>query len=222
MRNRNIYKDIVMLAAWCLCIAAIVQAAGFWLRQQKSYGLSLQSGTELTEGIVKEIGKIEGVYAFIPISSCNVKLRLEEYEMETQVLGIDLDSYPLKWKQAQEEFTLGNTVVLFFGQETFSAFADEYGNCPGKSEIAQWMEQYKELELKVTDDGGRERPAKIGGILAEPSAGLFMSGSQMQEIYQPVARTSGGCAKIRGEKNLQRAKELLSGAGFQIEEIPSP
>lgn len=217
MRDRNIYKDIVVLAVCCLFVTLIVYGVNVWMRQQKSYEISVQSEMELTEDIVKEIGKLEGLYAFVPASSCNVKLCLEEYTLETQVLGIDLGSYPLKWKQAQEEITLGNTSVLFFGQEIFSAFVDDHGNSPGKSEIAQWMEQYPELELTVIDDKDREHGAKVGGILEEPSTGVYMSRNQMQEIYSASTKTTGGLAKIRGERNMQKAKELLSNAGFQVE-----
>lgn len=217
MRKRNLYKDIVMLALGILCFWALVRGVDFWIRQQKSYGISIQSEAELTEDIVKEIAKIEGVYAFLPISSCSVRLRLQAYTLETQVLGVDLYNYPFQWKQAQEEITLGNTVVLFVGQETFSGFADDHGNHPGKSEIAQWMEQYQELELTVTDDKGRERKAYIGGMIEEPSSGLYMSEDQMQELYPLSFKRTAGHMKICGEKNMQKAKERLSEAGFQVE-----
>ncbi len=217
MKKRNLYKDIVVLAAGVLVLLLFAYGIDFWIRQQKCYEITIQSETELTEEVVKEIGKIEGVCAFTPFLSCNIRLRLQEYSLETQVLGIDLDSYPLKWKQAQEEITLGNTAVLFVGQEIFSGFADDHGNSPGKSEIAQWMEQYQELELTLTDDKGRERKANIGGIVEEPSNGLYMSGGQMQELYPAFARKTGGCVKICGEKNMQKAKEILSGAGFLVE-----
>ncbi len=217
MKKRNLYKDIVMLAAGVLCLWLSLRGVDFWLRQQRDYEISIRLEAGLTEEVVKEIGKIEGVRAFAPFLSCNIRLRLQEYTLETQVLGIDLDSYPLKWKQAQEEITLGNTVVLFVGREAFSSLADDHGNSPGKSEIAQWMEQYQELELTLTDDKGRERKANIGGIVEEPSTGLYMSGEQMQELYPAFARKNGGCVKIRGEKNMQKAKEILSGAGFLLE-----
>lgn len=217
MRKRNLYKDIVMLAVGVLCLWLSLYVVDFWLRQQRSYEMPIRLEADLTEEMVKEIGKIEGVRAFTPFLSCNSKIRLQEYTLETQVLGIDLNSYPLKWKQAQEEITLGNTAVLFVGRETFSAFADDHGNSPGKSEIAQWMGRYQELELTLTDDKGRERKASIGGIMEEPSNGLYMSGKQMQELYPAFARKTGGCVKIRGEENMQRAKEILSGAGFLVE-----
>lgn len=217
MKNRNIYKDIVVCAVVCLCIALLVCGVDFWIRQQKSYELAVHSETDLTEEIVKEIGKIEGVYAFIPTSSCSVKLRLEEYTLEVELTGIDIDSYPVEWKQAREELVFGSSPVLFLGQEVFSSFIDDHGNAPGKSQIAEWTNKYQELQISVTNETERERSGKIGGILKTPGAGVFMERNQMQELYQISMRTTGGCAKIQGERNMENAKELLSAAGFLVE-----
>lgn len=217
MRKRNIYKDIVFLAIGCAVIFLTIQAVGFWFRQQETYDVILQSQTELTEDIVKEIGKIEGLYQFTPLLSGSVTVRLEEYTLEAALTGIDFEGYPLLWKSAQGQMVLGNTPFLFFGQETFASFADSNGNAPGKSRIAKWVENYQELELTVADESGKERGAKIGGIVEKPESGIFMERKQMQKIYGESAKVSGGCAKVQGEQNAEKARELLSGAGFMTE-----
>ncbi len=217
MGKRNIYKDIVCIAASCLLIMLAVHAGNFWMQQRKSYEVILQSQSELTEDVVKEIGKLEGVYGFVPNSSCNVNIRLQEYVLETTLIGVDVSSYPLKWKAAQEEICLANTPILFFGQESFVAFADNNGNNPGRSRIVEWIEKYQDLQLTVTGEDGRERSAKIGGIVEEPSSGIYMGQSQMAGLYGTAVQTTGGCAMIQGERNMQSAKEILSQAGFQVE-----
>lgn len=217
MGKRNIYKDIVCIAVGGILIMLAVHAGSFWMQQRKTCEAILQSQSELTEHVVKEIGKLEGVYGFVPTSTCNVKIRLQEYVLETTLTGVDVSNYPLKWKAAQEEIRLANTPVLFFGQESFAAFADNNGNNPGRSRIAEWIEKYQELQLTVTGEDGRERGAKIGGIVEEPSSGIYMGQSQMAGLYGAAMQTTGGCVKIRGESNLQSAKEILSQAGFQIE-----
>lgn len=217
MRKRNLYKDIVFLAAGCLCMLGLIQGVGFWLRQQKSCELIIQSETDLTEELVAQIGKMEGVFAFFPCASCKIRLRLDEYSMETSAVGVDLEEFPFQWEALQEEHVLGSTPVLFVGQEVFSAFTDDHGNGAGAGRIAQWKENYAGLELVAADESGRERSARIGGILKEPAAGIYMSGTQMQELYASSAKTTGGCLKIRGERNRDRAKELLGEAGFLAE-----
>lgn len=217
MGKRNIYKDIVFIAVGCLLLILAARVGDFCRQQQRTYEIILQSQSELTEDIVKGISKIEGLYGFAPISSCNVKIRLQEYALETSLSGIDISNYPLKWKSAQEEISLANTPILFFGEESFDAFVDNNGNGPGKSRIAGWVEKYQGLQLTVADENGRERSAKIGGILQEPSSGIYIGQSQMEGLYSVSAKTTGGCAKIQGERNMQKAKEILTGAGFQVE-----
>lgn len=217
MKNRNIYKDIVFLAAGGLLTALLVWAGMFWIQQQKSYDLTIQSQGELTEETVKQLAKIEGLYQFTPSSCCNVTLQLEEYVLEMPLTGIDVDCYPLKWRSAQEKIVLGNSPVLFLGQETFASFVDDNGNSPGRSQIDGWLQRYQELELTVADESGKMRRGKIGGILKQPSSGIFISGKQMQKIFASSERVSGGSAKIQGYLNLQKAQELLRGAGFQVE-----
>ena len=217
MRKRNIYKDIVFLAISCAVIFWSAQAAGYWFRQQETYDIVLQSQSELTEDVVREIGKIEGLYQFTPLLSSSVTIRMQEYTLEMALTGIDFESYPLAWQSAQKEMVLGNTPFLFLGKEAFVSFMDSNGNAPGKSQIAKWMEKYQELELTVIDERGRERGAKIGGIIEKPASGVFMQQKQMQEIYGRSAKVTGGCTKVQGEQNAQKARELLTGAGFIAE-----
>ncbi len=57
MRSHNIYKDIVFFAVGLVFIIQIVNFIDFWMKQQKSYDLKLQSESELSEAIVKEMKK---------------------------------------------------------------------------------------------------------------------------------------------------------------------
>ena len=217
MKNRNIYKDIVFLAIGCMMTAFLVWAGNFWLQQQKTYEIIIRSQEELTEEIVTELSKIEGLYQFTPSASCHVTLKLDEYTLETSVTGVVFEHYPVEWSSVQKEIVLGGSPVLFFGEEAFASFADDNGNAPGRGRISSWTEKFQELELTVTDESGRERRARIGGVLKTPSSGIFMSMSQMQEIYASSTSISGGSAKIQGCCNLKKAQEILSGAGFQVE-----
>ena len=196
MRKRNVYKNIVFFAVGLVFIIQIVNFIDFWMKQQKSYDLKLQSESELSEAIVKEMKKINGLYQFTPAYTCNLSFQLEEYTMDSNLTGIDLEDYSLQWKSLQQEIILANTPILFFGKDVFASFVDNNGNGPGRSQIAEWMERYQELELTITDGKGQTVKGKISGILKEPA----------QEIYM-------------GQQNMKQAQELLSAAGFVAEHI---
>lgn len=219
MKKRNVYKDIVFFALACFFMIQSVNFINFWVQQQKSYDLILQSESELTEVTVKEMEKITGLYQFTPTCSCNISFKLEEYTMDCDLTGIDLEDYPIQWKSVQERIFLGNTLALFFGKDVFASFVDHHGNAPGRSQIAEWMERYQELELTVTDPKGQTWTGKISGILKKPAQGICMDSGQMQEIFEKSAKTTGGLAKIQGQQNMKQAEEILSEAGFFTEYI---
>lgn len=219
MRKRNIYKDIVFFVLGCFFIGQLVNIINFWMQQQNSYDLILQSESELSEAVIKEMEKINGLYQFTPACSCNLNFKLEEYTMEGNLTGIELESYSLKWKSLQEKITLGNTPILFFGKDIFASFVDNNGNAPGRSQIAEWLERYQELELTITDEEGQIWKGKISGILKKPAGVIYMGREQMQEIFNRSAKTTGGLAKIQGHQNMKQAQELLSAAGFAAELI---
>lgn len=217
MRERNIYKNIVYLALGCILITWLSKGIHFWKQQQKTFVCVVQSETGLTESVVKEMEKITGLYEFIPISFCTVSVRLEEYTMETELTGIDLASYPLQWKEAEPELKRGGAPLLFFGKDAFQGFVDSNGNGPGKSQILEWIDRYQELELCLTEENGQIKKGKIAGILEDPGSGIYMDRLQMQELYGTFADTKGGCMKIQGQRNLERAKESLEQGGFLLE-----
>lgn len=217
MKKRNIYKDIVSLALGCILIVWTAQGLNFWKQQQKTFTFQIQSQTEITNAMVKELEKLNGLYEFTPTASCNVTVQLEEYTMETVLTGIELTAFPLKWKSAQQEIRKGASPVLFIGKEAFQGFADVNGNPPGKSQILEWISRYQELEIRMTQESGQELRGKISGILEKPSAGIYMDEGQMQEIYGTFARITGGVLKIQGKQNMEKAREVLESSGFLVE-----
>ena len=218
MGNRNIYKDIVFFVVGCLMVAGVSRGIQFWNQEQKTYEFTIKSSSELTESVVRELEKITGLYEFTPVSECGITLKLQEYTMEAEVSGISLECYSLKWKSAEEEMKVGNTPILFFGEESFRGFVDIYGNAPGKSQISEWIRHYQELEVALFYQEKQIGKGKISGILKEPATGIYMDRKQMQKLYQNFCKTTGGCIKVQGNGNFQQAKKILMQAGFQMEE----
>ncbi len=217
MKKRNIYKDIVFLALGLLMVLWTAQGVEFWKQQQETFTFHIQSQTELTESVTEELEKIAGLYEFMPTAVCSMTLKLEEYTMEAQITGIDLKSYPLNFNCVQEKFERGSAPVLFFGRDTFQGFTDINGNMPGQSQISEWSESYQELEVYLTQESGQELRGRICGILKEPSAGIYMDGEQMREVYGKSAKITGGVVKIKGKQKMEHAAEILKDSGFAVE-----
>lgn len=214
MRERNIYKNIVV------CMAVGWTAFFLWgqwqsyLKEQKIYKFSIQSALELTQETAEEFKKISGICRFDPADTVRVTIKLGEYTMEAEIFGVELQEFPGKWKEVTETFALGNTPVLFFGTDSFQRFTDRQGYPPSTGQMERWRKDYQQLTLKLQDETGREKNGKVGGILKEPSDGIFMDNVQMGEGFAETVHTRGGQMEIYGYQNARKAKKLLEQTGF--------
>lgn len=219
MKERNVYRDFVLIAAVLLVFIYAKGRVKLWAREQKTYGFVIQSQQELTGSIAGEFAKILGLTQFLPSSSVTVTLKLEEYTLETELDGVYLEEYPLQWEAAKEKAVLSNTAALFLGKESFAAFTDKSGHGPAKSRIAEWTTHYDELSVMVLDETGQERKAKVFGILKEPEGIVCMDKRQMEEVFGDVCQVRGGYMQVHGYRNAKAAKKALEQAGFLVEEM---
>lgn len=218
MKKRNWYRDIVFLLALCALAWATTGQIKAYCREQASYSCSIQSDGDLTEAIVGQMRGLRGILRFEPADTVFVTIRLETYVLETELAGVDLDSYPLRFRNAPDSIVICNAPQLFLGKEMFSMFADKNGHSPENSQIEKWIREYPSLELFVTDENGRERKARICGILESPEDMICMEKGQMEEVFGKCAHVSGGFLEIRGNKNMEKARKLLEDAGFAVRE----
>lgn len=218
MGEKNIYKNIVIGTVILILAVCCVNLYKSYLKEQKSYTFSIQSETELTEAAVEEMKKISGICRFEPVTSVMVTIQLGEYTLETRLLGVDLETFPLRFREGEGRIVMGNTSALFFGAKVFSLFSDENGKSPGQRQIKIWMEQRQELTVTITDESGRGKTGKIFGILESPETVIYMDKNQLEENFGEYCRTSGGYMEIYGYQNMKKARDVLEGGGFTVEE----
>ena len=232
MKKHNIYKGIVWIFIFCFLVSKGIRFGEEYAKEQKTYGFCIQNDKDLTADVIEEFRKLSGILSFQPTDTAAVTIELGGYTLQTEMLGLDFGEFPLKWKwlpgnsksgEAKEgesfsEISMGNTPLLFFGAEVFSSFADRSGYPPLKSQVEKWMEQCQTLELAVTDESGRERKAKICGILSWPKDKVCMDKTQMKEAFGSFSHTAGGYLEIHGKTNMEKARELLEGAGFATQD----
>lgn len=213
MKKRNLYKDLVLCVLVCLLAAAVYQGIKTGQKERKSYGFTVTAQSAWTQQDVSELKKLRGILKFQPADSINVTVELDGYTLETELKGICLEDYPLKWQAAEQTYPMGNTPILFVGKDCFGSFADANGNKPGRSEIRGWTEGYQELQVTVTDETGEMKNARIGGILKNPDGSICMERGQMEEIWGRTAQAREGYIEIFGYSNMERAKEALMESG---------
>ncbi len=218
MKERNLYKDIVVGA---FILALVVVCSNLWkkyLREQETYSFSIQSDQEITEHTAGQLQNITGLCRFEPEASVMVEIKLEEYTLEAKLAGVDLERRPLGWKEAGQELALGNTSALFFGEDVFGMFCDKHGYRPDKKQIKLWMNHYQELLLSIADGAGHTKRGRVCGILKSPSGRIFMDKNQMEEVFRESFEVTGGYMEVYGYTNMEKAKDALESGGFLVEE----
>ncbi len=119
MKKRNVYKDIVVFAVICLVLSSMIQIVKKYQKEEKSYGFTIMADREIQTDVVKEFEKIKGLTRFEPYTEIPVTIRLGNYILETNLTVADIEDYPLEWKVVDEKIVLGNTPVLFMGEDSF-------------------------------------------------------------------------------------------------------
>lgn len=218
VKKRNVYKDIVSCATILLFFVLCAHMYQNYKKEYKVYQLSIQSGQELDGKDAAELQNISGLVRFEPVSSAMVTLKLEEYTLETTLEGVDLESYPLDWKDAEGTISLGNTAALFFGEGVFQNFSEKHGYHPEKGQIRNWQENYQDLSVDIIDEAGHVKKGRISGILKSPEQMVCMDQAQMEEIFQTSSKIMGGYMEIYGYQNMEQAKHALESGGLVVEE----
>lgn len=218
MKKRNVYKDIVVFAVICLVLSSMIQIVKKYQKEEKSYGFTIMADREIQTDVVKEFEKIKGLTRFEPYTEIPVTIRLGNYILETNLTVADIEDYPLEWKVVDEKIVLGNTPVLFMGEDSFFGFIDQYGYTPEKSQIQKWIEDYKNLELTITDEEEKSRTARISGIIKSPGRLVCMDMGQLEELEKKKTHITGGYMEVWGYQNAENAKEILESGGFVLEE----
>lgn len=220
MKHHNIYKDIVIVLLAVILMNRILEIAEKSREEQNIYEYMVTSSYPLTEHILKEFEKLEGIQIFYPVRSLNVTLKLEEYTMEVNIKGVDMEHYPLQLSDQKETLFFGSIPSLFISPECLEQFTDTNGHEPGKNKIEQWRKEYQQLLLEAVEEGGKKAEVKISGILKIPKSTILMDQVQMKNLAQKWGKSTEinqGCLRIKGKTNAEQAVEILENSGFVME-----
>lgn len=214
MKKHNLYKDAVLILMAVMLVFGLVRGTKQWQQERNVYSFAVTKQTSWTNKDIEEMKKLSGLLKFAPVDTLNVTIRLEGYELETNIKGVNLEDYPIKLKSENSTFEMGNTAILFMGESCFELFAGSNGKHPGSSEIRAWIENYNEIELIITDEKGETKKANLGGILSSSDNYVYMEQSQMNMVYKDTVQANEGYVEIFGYNNMKYAKEAFEGGGI--------
>lgn len=162
------------------------------------------------EEFLKEAEKIRGIHSITPVIKIPVRLRVEDYTMDTVLYGVDLEALQMTAAKTAET-EVGSAPVLLLGKESLSGMTDHNGHSLSEKKQKEFLTWFQELEwqyelipgdgvenLSAMDDGSVRTggtyadtkettendwlPCMVAAVLSEPSDKIFISFSQAANL----------------------------------------
>ena len=119
---------LVLLAAAALTLSGIL--LGKFSREEKIFQeQAALNGIVYDEAFLEEAAKLPGIQSVKPVVSLPVQLKVGEYSVETELLGVELTDLHYQAEKASDT-ALGRTPALLIGKEALFGLVDANGHAP--------------------------------------------------------------------------------------------
>lgn len=185
---------LILLAV--LCILLIGEAR----KNVKEYEiLAVNSEGEITEDFIRQVSKLEGVSSVSGIMGVQVHLKVEGYEQDMVLKGVDLETYPLHIKDCEENLQLGSQIPLFLGGRSLDGLLDHNGRVISDKVKKDLFQRGIGMEIEISTMGTvSEIPDQGIGTSTEINRGMNID---TPSKLSPPKRDGIWAAVIRGDVN---------------------
>lgn len=131
---------LVLLAAAALTLSGIL--LGKFSREEKIFQeQAALNGIVYDEAFLEEAAKLPGIQSVEPVVSLPVQLKVGEYSVETELLGVELTNLHYQAEKASDT-ALGRTPALLIGKEALFGLVDANGHAISEKRLGQLLEEY--------------------------------------------------------------------------------
>lgn len=182
-------------------------------------------GMEYDGSFLEKAGKIRGVCQISPVLEIPIRLKMENYTMDTVIKAVDMEVFDKKVQYARE-VPLGNTPVLFLGKDSLAGMRDSNDHSISEKQKKKFLENYADLKVEyavpsaVSDEQAGEdehwSSCIVAGIFSSPADGIYLPYSQSSALYGNAERPEvKALLTVRGRDNFEKVQsyfETRSGA----------
>ena len=201
---------LVLLAAAALTLSGIL--LGKFSREEKIFQeQAALNGIVYDETFLEEAAKLPGIQSVEPVVSLPVQLKVGEYSVETELLGVELTNLHYQAEKASDT-ALGRTPALLIGKEAFFGLVDANGHAISEKRLGQLLEEYQELSITASFSNRPEQTfsCRAAAVLKEPADKIYFSIDQaktLAEQYGQPFSIKEVLLTVKGETNFRKAKE---------------
>lgn len=173
-------------------------------------------GMEYDGDFLKNAGKIQGIRQVYPVLEIPVRLKINDYVMDTVATAVDLEVLDKRvWKT--RESPLGNIPVLLLGKDSLAEMRDSNDHVISREEQKKFLEDYTGLEMEYSavlpvsgDEKGGEEQWKeciAAGILSSPAEGIYLPYDQGRALCEKAGslEIKKALITVQGKENYERA-----------------
>lgn len=197
-------------------LGTVLYLAGFLMLEYQEEEKVFQdiadlNGIKYDEAFLKEAEKLKGICSLTPLLELNVRLKIDDYTMETTLCGVDLEELRLKGN-IQDDIQAGNTPVLLLGEKALSGLTDRNGHTASEEQQQKFLKGYENLNIYYCADctPGEEKwlPCRVAGVLASPAEGIYLPYFQAESLAAQnglPASVEKVLLVIKGKTNREKA-----------------
>ena len=151
---------LVLLAAATLTLSGIL--LGKFSREEKIFQeQAALNGIVYDEAFLEEAAKLPGIQSVKPVVSLPVQLKVGEYSVETELLGVELTDLHYQAEKASDT-ALGRTPALLIRKGGALRPCGCQRPCNPEKRLGQLLEEYQELSITASFSNRPERPFPAG------------------------------------------------------------
>lgn len=228
---------ILLVVGTILLIFLIAQLFIEQRQEQKICLLSARlSSQEITAELCTSMSRFNGFEELWTVVEADVTLSADAWQTSTTLLGVDLDTFPIKLLDSAGEKALGSRPLLLAGENLFATMTDQNGTRITERQQKILQESISTLTVQLTlndagtadlsgesdsSDGANADSDNYAQFLGMVSgSGLYMDASQMRTWLSNHGSTASVhlvWLQIKGKTNAEAAEKSLTEAGFQVE-----
>lgn len=224
--RRHGRRRISILVLSCALAVTIVALVFSLLLENKEEEQCFQfaadlGGTTYDENFLEKASKIRGIRQICPILEIPVRLKLEDYTMDTVWMAVDADVLEKKVQKARE-VPLGTTPVLLLGKNSLAEMKDSNEHKISENQQKKFLDSFEKLELKYyvasqKADAENEigevqwEDCIVAGILSSPSEDIYLPYAQGRMLCEAFADSEikKALITVQGKENYKKAQSYF-------------
>lgn len=190
-------------------------------RQEYQLMVSL-GGLKYDESFLDTVSKIRGIRQISPALEIPVRLRIEDYTMDTVISAVDIEVLEKKVRYAREA-PLADTPALLLGKDSLADMRDFNGHALSEEQQKRYLADCENLEIELltlSGDAAEENGAIqqwksciAAAVLDEPAAGIYLPIIQAESLCKNAGdmEVEKVLLTVRGKSNYEKVQEIFMG-----------